>query len=221
MHDDLAHDDAESSSSDGHRDWRTRRAELADAYAIANDFLDRWEDSFTRSHRDALSQVAALTAVRRWRTLRDKGRFPAFVRTIARRERAHAVRAEVRFRAHSIDADSAIAEQLCHPAPEQTSYSVGGTWVEQAELMRLMPKAMGALSRLNQRLLMSYYEGFSCQELGERFDLTEESVKLRIHRSRCRLKGVFESRVITETGELRDWPFQVPALDHKKRRTEL
>ncbi len=218
MHDHLASsqgNDPQGRRLDTHRDWRTCGDELAAAYAIANDFLDRWGDGFTRSHRDALSQLAALTAVRRWSTLRDRGRFPAFVRTIARRERAHAVRAEVRFRAHSIDSDCVLAEQLCHPNPEQTSYSVAGTWVDQKELMRLMPRALDSLSRLNQRLLMSYYEGFSCQELAERFDLTEESVKLRIHRSRRGLKRVFEARVITETGELRDWPFQVPGLDHK------
>jgi DNA-directed RNA polymerase specialized sigma24 family protein len=68
---------------------------------------------------------------------------------------------------------------------------------------------MAQLTKLNSRILMSYYEGFTCAELAVRYDLTTDSVKVRVHRSRRRIKQLLATQVARmkhaggETGQIR------------------
>ncbi len=54
---------------------------------------------------------------------------------------------------------------------------------------------MRSLTALNEQLTRSYYEGFSCAELAERFGLEEDCVKVRLYRCRRKLRKEFEGRV--------------------------
>ena len=64
-------------------------------------------------------------------------------------------------------------------------------------------RMLESLTCLNRRIVLSYYEGFSCAELAARFRIPEESVKVRVHRARGRLRQLFERRVCSLTGEFR------------------
>ena len=70
-------------------------------------------------------------------------------------------------------------------------------------MLRILPAVLAQLSALNARILMSHYEGFSCGELAERFALPVDSVKVRVHRSRGRVKALIEERLVRGSGELR------------------
>ena len=157
------------------------------ALAAANSFLARWEDAFTASNRDELSQDAVVLAWLRWPTLRDKSRFHAFVRTIARRRRAAALDKHSKLPRVSFDAHPGLTEEVVAPTPDTQELQVAGEWVAQDELLGALPRALSVLTRLNATLLMSYYEGFTCGELAERHGLSAENVKVRIHRARRRV----------------------------------
>lgn len=70
--------------------------------------------------------------------------------------------------------------------------------------MAALPGILGRLRPLNARLLMNYYEGFSCCELAERHGLSLESVRVRIHRSRQRVRSLYKRLATRDSGELRD-----------------
>ena len=185
------------------RDWRTRVDELRTALSIAAEFLDRWNDPVTASQRDDIRVESALLAVRGWDRLRDKACFAAYVRTIARRQRALAVRRRLRVERAGLGTDNEVREELEQPRPEQHWYAVAGCWVNRQDLLQLLPAVFAGLNPLNVQLMMGYYEGFSCAELSGRFDISLDVVKVRIHRTRRYVKGLFELMASRETGELR------------------
>ena len=183
--------------------------ELSDATAIASRFLARYRDTLTVTLREDLSQQAAMAALARLPEVRDRQRFPAFVRTVARRKRAEAVRATSRLRVLSIDDDEDARRQVYATESSDVVYLLAGCLVQQQELLRELPHLLAELSSLNERLLMSFYEGFTCAELAVRYGTTVDNVKARIYRSRRRLKQLFERRVRPDTGELRPSPQRV------------
>jgi DNA-directed RNA polymerase specialized sigma24 family protein len=185
------------------RDWRLREDELLDALGIAEEFLHRWDDSITVAERDDLRVESALLAVQGWDRLRDKNRFAAYVRTIARRQRAQAVRQRLRVERVGLRFGNEVREELEQPQVEQKWFEVAGHWIQQRDMLQLLPDLLARLNPLNARLLMGYYEGFSCAELAGRFDISIDVVKVRIHRTRRLVKGLFELTASTESGELR------------------
>lgn len=164
------------------------RGQIEAALGAATSFLARWQDCFTSANREELGQDAVVLALTRWPTLRDKGRFHAFVRTIARRRRAAALGSRARLPTVSIDANWHLADQVVAPMPEQEEFRIAGDWVPRDELIAALPSALDRLTRLNAALLMGYYEGFTCGELAARHELTSENVKVRIHRARRRVR---------------------------------
>ncbi len=173
------------------------------ALNVAYRFLGRWSDGFTRSARDELAHEAAILALDRRHTLRDARKFPSFVRTIARRMRSHAARTIVRRGEMSIDRDDSVSEQLIASQQGCVPLRVRNTWVARDILLGQLDRLLNGLTRLNRRILVSYYEGFSCAELAVRYRMPEESVKVRIHRARRKLRQLFEQRVCSLTGEFR------------------
>lgn len=190
-----------------HDALRLYATQLEAAQRIASKFLGRWDDPFTVSIRDDLGQQVAMAAVEKLRDLRDLRSFPAFVRTIARRKRALAIRDDFLRRVlpleGTIEGDGSIADELARREPATQWYQVAGEWIPECDMLRVLPDILVRIPRLNGRLLHDYYEGFSCGELAERYGLSIENVKVRIHRSRRRIKELFELRVIRHSGELR------------------
>ncbi len=184
-------------------DWRTRVDELRAALGIATEFLARWDDSVTESQREDLRVESALLAVRSWDRLRNKACFAAYVRTIARRQRALAVRKRLRVERAGMGVDNEVRGEIEQPCPEQQWYAVAGRWVDRQDMLQLLPAVFAGLNPLNVKLMMGYYEGFSCAELSGRFDISLDVVKVRIHRTRRYVKGLFELMASRETGELR------------------
>jgi len=175
------------STSSDHPLHNLPAGQIEAALGAATRFLARWEDAFTVTNREELGQDAVVLALMRWSTLRDKGRFHAFVRTIARRRRAAALDKRSRLPSVSLDVHRGLADEAVAPTPDPAELQVAGEWVEREELIAALPRALSGLTRLNAALLMSYYEGFTCAELAERHDLSAENVKVRIHRARRRV----------------------------------
>jgi DNA-directed RNA polymerase specialized sigma24 family protein len=193
--------------------WHAREVELATALGIAEEFLNRWDDGFTTTNRDDIGLQSAILAVERWDSLREKSRFPSFVRTIVRRRRASLVRENVRRKSKGHEVDCGNCDEFEQPRSEQRWYFVAGAWICQSEMIHTLPDVLEHLSQLNVRILLGFYEGFSCAELAARFDLTIDSVKIRVHRSRRRVRGIFELMAAPETSELRTGLVPLP---HKR-----
>lgn len=182
---------------------RVSEGAAGQALQVAYRFLGRWQDGFTRSARDELAHETALVALDRRHTLRQPDKFPAFVRTIARRLRFQAARETMKPGKLSLDRSDAVSESLVQPEQERILLRVGETLVDRDVLLAELDQMLQKLTRLNRRLLLSYYEGFSCAELAARFEMPEESIKVRIHRARGKLRQFFESKVCSRTGEFR------------------
>jgi len=168
--------------------------DFVQASEVARRFLSRWSDGFTRSLRDDLVQEAACEAWRCRSLLRDPERFSSFVRTISRRLRYKALRGDSRRSFASLqDNLDEVEERLVGGKSEQV-LRVGSQSCETRWLLGQLDGAMQTLSALNGQLTRSYYEGFSCAELAERYGLEEESVKVRLYRCRRKLRKEFEGR---------------------------
>ena len=68
------------STSSDHPLHNLPAGQIEAALGAATRFLARWDDAFTVTNREELGQDAVVLALMRWSTLRDKGRFHAFVR---------------------------------------------------------------------------------------------------------------------------------------------
>ncbi len=53
------------------------------------------------------------------------------------------------------------------------------------------------LSHLNRSILFGFYEGFTCAELGARYCMSTDRVKVRLYRSRRKVREFFEGRLET------------------------
>jgi DNA-directed RNA polymerase specialized sigma24 family protein len=169
---------------------------LQQAFVASRRFLlGRWRDAFTRNAADELAQQAVVEAWRRAATLRDLRCLNAFVRTIVRRRRWRGLRWHVRERADSIERNPDLAELLVAPQESCETFAIGGRRISKRWLLGHVDGAIARLSALNGRLLLDHCEGFSCAELADRHGLSEEAVKVRLHRSRRRVRGELESRI--------------------------
>jgi RNA polymerase sigma-70 factor (ECF subfamily) len=174
---------------------RTPETTAAGALEAARHFLDRWQDPFTRSSADDFAQEAALQAWSRRATLREPTKWGAFVRTIARRCRYRAMIRDARLSVLSLDAEVEDAEELSVPEPSVPELRVAGRRVPLRRCVDELDRVLPRLGPLNEGIVRNYYEGFSCGELAERYGLPEETVKVRLHRSRGRIRRAFEGRV--------------------------
>lgn len=158
--------------------------------ADASSFLRRWCDDVTRREREDLAQDAAVAAWLRNPRQRDPTRLPALVRTISRRLRNRALELA---RRGAVVADGGLADWPEAECEGGGCLRVGGRLVPVEWLLGRLPDCIGVLSPLNRRLLLGFYEGFSCSELSERFGLGREAVKVRLHRSRAVLRRRLEA----------------------------
>lgn len=171
------------------RDTRERQA-----LRTAEVFLSRWRDSLTVEVREDLAQEAAIIAWQRYRAMRNPAVLPALVRTISRRLRFRALAARRRRPSVRLDAERDAA-QLCDRPADSERLEVAGVMMPTTWLLDRLEAVLGFETQLNAAILMAYYEGFSCAELAERYEMSEQCVKVRIHRSRRRVRRHFEARV--------------------------
>lgn len=164
----------------------------------AGAYLRRWGDGFTRAWRDDVAQESAIAALQLLPRLRKPCAFRALVRTIARRMRARALRYQARTAPAVADASDAgplaVAEAML-AQDQQPLFLVAGRYVPRDWLLASLTIALPKVGPTNRCLLLGYYEGFSCGELGERIGMDPILVKVRLHRTRGALRKTIERMV--------------------------
>jgi RNA polymerase sigma factor (sigma-70 family) len=168
----------------------------ARAQAHARRFLYRFEDSFTRAEREDLVQESTVAAWQWVDAVREPSRLPAAVRTIARRKRYQALREHYR-RRHG----AAVSVSCPASSRPDSWYLVAGRRVSHDWLLPRLRMALCGLSSKDRCILMAQQEGFCCAEIADRLDLEEQTVKVRMHRAKRRLRKEIE-RAVRMTGAL-------------------
>ena len=162
---------------------------------VARRWLNRNDDPFTRRHRDDLAQEAAATTWRVWHTLRDPQCTTAFVRTIVKRLRYHALHRHFHGNDRNVPMDPTVLDRMAHDEQDAApTYRVGNRLVEAEWLKRELDLALARLDATARDLLNAYYAGSSCREIGGRYGLSEGCVKQRLFRARSRVREAIESR---------------------------
>ena len=161
---------------------------------VAARFLARWTDPMTINLVDDIAQVTTLDALACYDRLQDERCMPGFVRTIARRLRFKALRRE-----HGrCDADSEPSvHEVVECAHDPVKLRVCSRWIARDQLLPWLDDALARLPALNSRLLREFYGGCSCRDLAVRHRLTMETVKVRLHRSRERVRANIERRAVS------------------------
>ncbi len=159
------------------------------ATRLARTYLGRWDDHFTRDARDDLAQEAALAF---WRWARGRpGRLPlrTAMQTIAWRIRGRALQ-NARRGGVVAEGDADAWPQDFDEEPPRVR--VDGVLVPCDWLLPRLQRLLARLSSTNQRIVLAFYEGCTCAELAVRLGLSEEAVKVRLHRSRVILRRRLE-----------------------------
>lgn len=162
------------------------------AWSKARIFLGRYNDVLTRNDRDDIAQEATIVAMGLVDEVRDRRQFPAIVRTISRRLRCRWLRTSIRQPA-SFDRLADVPRSPPHD--RVPCLRVCDRRVPVHDLLELQREALARLSDLNRSLLLGFHEGFCCAELGNRFGLPEQSVKVRLYRSRRTVQKNIEAMV--------------------------
>lgn len=173
----------------------TQECGIARALTVAHEFLGRWHDWFTRSSADDIAQDAVIEAWQRRPTVHRPERWDAFVRTLVRRYRCRALIGSRRIPVDSLDECAEHGEQFVDGATAPSSVCINGQVVSLRWCLEQLPSVLRRLDSLNERIVRSYYEGFSCSEIAARYCVPEESVKVRLYRCRARIRREFEGRV--------------------------
>lgn len=162
--------------------------------ALAARFLRRWLDAPTVNEAEDLAQLTTLDVLAHLDRLQDVRRMPGFVRTIARRRRHRTLFRERRGR--DVNQGSGCPDVPTRRA-DIVMLRVGSRWVERDSLLPWLDEALSRLSPLNSVLLREFYGGTSCRELAVRHRLSPDTVKVRLHRSRERVRVTLERRVVS------------------------
>jgi DNA-directed RNA polymerase specialized sigma24 family protein len=167
-----------------------RRHVWGRALVDARTYLGHWSDAFTRCSRDDLAQEAAFAVWRYAASPSGVGRLAGLVRTVSRRMR---VKALLQLRRDICCVAEGDLDHLPAPGEDADCLRVRGEPVPRDWLVARLDVVMGCLTLLNRRLVLAFYEGFSCSELSERFGLSQDAVKVRLHRCRRLLRRRLEA----------------------------
>lgn len=171
------------------------------AHDQAHEYLRRFADPWTRSHRDDLVQETAMAAWKWVGEARDPARFWAAVRTIARRIRYRGMVNAGRERAMRRHFSGAGIVSVSGSVVGGDTYLwVGGIRVPAHRVLPCVQKAMGRLRPLDRQLLLDFHSGFCCAELSARSNRSEQCVKTRLHRARRRVQSDVEDCVRVADG---------------------
>lgn len=177
-----------------------RNEELwSQAQKHARRFLGRFDDAFTRSEQEDLVQDSTLAAWQWAASIREPDRLAAVVRTIARRKRCRALREHYRRRERERQADSRhqLPAGLGVSGLGASGFAVLGRSVPHEWLIPRLLRALERLRSIDHRILMALLEGFCCAEIADRYQLSRENVKVRLHRARHRVRREIEDAVRT------------------------
>jgi len=164
----------------------------ATALRIAWRYVGRWVDPSTRRARDDIAQEATV-AFWRYARMHPTRSVRAVVQSISRRARIRALRTAARAGLLVAEGEPwAIGVPQGGDAGDEPCLRVDGALVPRERLLPMLRDQLRRLGPTNRRIVLAYYEGFSCAELGERLGLSEDSVKVRLHRSRGILRRRLE-----------------------------
>ncbi len=152
------------------------------AYRTARTLLSGCPDTFTRASFEDLAQEVAVETWRREPMIRDASRLRAFVRTISLRMRSRS-----RERARWKDWETMTDDRVADATPSEGT-RIEGEWHDRADVLRALDAELEQIGTLNALLVIGFYEGFTCRELAERYELDEDVVKVRLYRSRQRIR---------------------------------
>lgn len=196
---------------EGSREWGSvlRQAQRA---------LRRYGDATTRDAYEDIAQEASLLTWQWAGQLADHERLHAAVRTITKRHRTRWLSADekrrwlryVHFASSDRDELEAAKTSVCEPPVSDVDddlLSIDGRPVPMPWARRRLGRVLGSLSRLDQKLLLGFHEGFCCAELASRFGRTEDCIKTRICRARKRVRSVFED-LVRSAGDLDEPEFE-------------
>jgi len=172
------------------------------ALRIAWRYVGRWVDPSTRRARDDIAQEATV-AFWRYAQVHPTRCVRAVVQSISRRTRIRALRSAARagllvaegepLTAGGTGSDPGSDDPggARNTGSDEPCLRVDGALVSCERLLPMLREQLRRLGPTNRRIVLAYYEGFSCAELGERLGLSEDSVKVRLHRSR----GILRRRI--------------------------
>ncbi|MEQ1632000.1 MAG: sigma factor-like helix-turn-helix DNA-binding protein [Planctomycetota bacterium] len=157
----------------------------------AHTMMRRYRDDFTRTAREDLAQDAAVALWRFSLRRTPTGPISKVLSTITWRTRVRAVQRANRRIDRVADGDcSTYASQ--EPAAEPL-LRVNGWLVPRSWLLDRLEAALHRVDATNRQILLAFYEGCGCAEIGVRFGLTEDAVKVRLHRCRKLVRKRLES----------------------------
>jgi RNA polymerase sigma-70 factor (ECF subfamily) len=148
--------------------------------AFVSTVVDHYHDA------QDIAQEAFLTAHRQLPSLRDAATFPTWLFRIAYRQSVNAVRhrdrrrsmvdriGEARFSGREIREGTASFEAVGPEAEE-----------ERAHVREALASMKGEWA---SALVLRYYEGLTCREIGEVLGIAVENVRIRLHRGREALR---------------------------------
>ena len=153
------------------------------ALRAAKRFLAQRKDALTASLCEDLAQESAIATCYRRRELRRPERLSSYVRTVTRRLRARTLD---RRRGREWPDVQEVRDVVDTRVPEM--FRIEDQWFEREEVFRALDRELDSIGGLNAVLVRGFYEGFSIRELAVRYELTEAVVKVRLHRSRQRIR---------------------------------
>lgn len=161
---------------------------------LALHFLARWSDTPTVNLVEDLAQLSTLDTLIRLPHLHNARCLPGFVRTVARRRRYRTLVRERRRREAA-----ALSGEFDIPARrrEAVMLRVCSRWIDRDLLLPWLDDALARLTPLNSQLLREFYGGKNCRELAVRHRLSPDTVKVRLHRSRQRVRVTIERRAVS------------------------
>lgn len=172
-----------------------REIRACEALRSAWAFLSRWRDPVTVDCREDMAQQAAIIAWQEHDRMRDPARLTALVRTVCRRIRYRNLVKRRRRPIVSLDAEDELSRRIPAEPESDADIDVAGTTVSMTWMLGQLENVLGYQSPLNRSMLMAYYQGFSCSELADRYQIPQACVKVRLHRSRRRVRREFEARI--------------------------
>jgi RNA polymerase sigma factor (sigma-70 family) len=178
------------------------------AQRSAKHFLRRYDDPLTRRERADLVQECATTAWRWAANATEPQRFPAAVRTIAKRARYRMLATEHRRR--EMHQEAMRRREETPPSFRVRNRVVPGTW-----LLAQLQQVVADLAPLDRHLLLGNHEGFCVAELAERYGTSLPRAKTRLHRARRRVRRELEAAVV-HCGHFDELP-ETPVLPRRNR----
>ncbi len=169
-----------------------QEAAVANVLGIARRFAGHWADAFTVNIVDDLAQQTTIETLVRYHQMLDRACLPGFVRTIARRLRFREL-ACARRRNQVLQARAellAFGERSAAPR----ALRVRARWIDRDVLLCWLGEALARLAPLNAQLLREFYGGATCRDLAVRHRMAPETVKVRLYRSRERVRFALERR---------------------------